>query len=75
MKVTKKYKWMELSEGGLLREPKEQGPYYSKESLNEWDGFETEEDAIAKWEEFKECYKFGVPHELILISFYNLSLD
>ena len=72
MDAVKKYKWMELLEGGLLKEPEDQGPYYSTESLNEWDGFDTEEKAVDAWITFKELHGSSVPRELILISIYML---
>lgn len=75
MSVVKKYKWMELLEGGLLREPEDQGPYYSTESLNGWHGFDTEEKAIEAWVTFKELYGIGTPTELVLIPFYKLGPD
>ena len=69
--ITKRYKWMEILEGGLLKEPEDQGPYYSTESLNGWDGFENEEDAMAAWIKFKENYIY-VPNELVLVPVYKL---
>ena len=72
MSTVKKYKWMELLEGGLLKEPEDQGPYYSSESLNDWNGFDTEEKAIDAWINFKTLHGPSVPKELILIAVYRL---
>jgi hypothetical protein len=75
MGAVKKYRWMELLEGGGLREPEDQGPYYGTESLNDYHGFETEEKAIEAWITFKDLHGLSVPRELVLISFYKLEED
>ena len=72
MEVTKVYKWMEILEDGLLKEPDEIGPYYSTSCLNGWGGFETEEAAIEAWKKFKEIHTFEVPSELVLVPVYSL---
>ena len=74
MSVIRKYKWMELLEGGLLKEPDDQGPYYATEGLNDWNGFDTEAKAIEAWITFRELHGVSVPRELILSSVYKLDL-
>lgn len=68
------YYWKEISDDGLLKEPKEQGPYYSTERLNGWGGFETKEAAIEKLESWHKYYKYGVSN-MILVEVYSKECD
>ena len=65
MKVKKGYYWKVLSEDGLLKEY-EYGPYYSRETLNPWCGFDTEQEAIESLEKLS-----SIPDNLILITLYR----
>lgn len=68
--ATKKYYWKELTDDGLVKEPKELGPHYGKESLNDHGGFDTEEQALAHLEEMARAYRFYMPSGLVLIAEY-----
>lgn len=61
--------WRELTEDGLLKEPKEQGPYYDRDSLK--NGYATEKEAVEDWEEFTKRHPFGTPREMVLLRFYR----
>ena len=63
-----KYRWKELSDDGLLKEPKKQGPHYMKDDLNEWGGFDTEQKALNRLEEYKKEY--NIYGEYILVKIY-----
>ena len=66
-----KYYWKQISADGLVKEPEEAGPYYSRDTLNGWCGFESEEEAeqaLIKW--FAD-YKYGVGSDFVLVKIYN----
>ena len=65
-----KYKWKELTGDGLMKEPEDVGPYYSKESLNGWWGFDTEEEAIKELERMKEAHKYSFNGDYVLVKIY-----
>ena len=71
MRVSKCYKWAEVLEGGVLKEPEGFGPY-KDDDLNEWGGFKTETEALEAWGAFSDKHNFGVPTELILIPVYTM---
>jgi len=73
--IKKKYYWKELTSDGLLKEPKEFGPYYSTESLNGWGGYDSEEAAIEKLIEINKRYEHSVPSSLTLITEYSVVDD
>lgn len=64
----KRFYWKELSEDGLLKEPKGCGPYYS---LNNYNGFDTEEEAVRHFKKIRKIYKYEAPYSLILIIEYR----
>jgi hypothetical protein len=67
--LTKKYYWRDLTSDGLLREPDETGPYYSRESLNNCGcGFDTEEQAFAALSRWRGYGSF------VLITEYSTAL-
>ena len=68
--MTSKLYWKELTEDGLLKEPKPVGPYYSPETLNQYQGFETKEEAIKHLESLTETYKYEIPSDLVLVKVY-----
>lgn len=69
--LEKRYYWKELTEDGLLKEPNGLGPYYSTVSLNDFDGFESEEEAVEHYESIISSFKFRVPYKLVLIIEYS----
>ena len=71
--IEKKYYWKELTSDGLLKEPREFGPYYSTESLNGWGGHDSEDAAIAKLVEISKRYEYSVPSNLILVVEYRVT--
>jgi hypothetical protein len=44
MRIT--YRWAEVSEDGLLKEPRVKGPYDDERTMNPWGGYDSEEAAI-----------------------------
>lgn len=68
--MQKRYEWRELSEDGLLRKPPECGPRYDRETINGYYGFSSEEEALEAYAAFKKAHKYGVPNELVLVTFY-----
>ena len=63
MNLKSKFRWKELSEDGLLKDPKEYGPYYSRSGLNSY-GYDSKEEALEDLLNNKEGYKYD---ELVLI--------
>jgi hypothetical protein len=72
--IKKTYHWKEITEDGLVKEPKEFGPYYSTESLNGWGGHESIEDAYEKLEQINKSYPYSLP-ELTLVTTYSVDSD
>jgi hypothetical protein len=74
--IVKKYAWKELSNDGLLKDVEDEGPYYSRESLNPYGGgFDSEKEAIDALELWVESYRFSIGSSLTLIIFYEVSND
>ena len=73
--IKKTYRWKELTEDGLLKEPKELG--YGGESLNYWTGFDNEEDAQANLLKLAGVphYSDDIPRDLVLVTVYNVTED
>jgi hypothetical protein len=69
--MEKRLYWKEITADGLVKEPKECGPGYSTESLNGWNGFETEEDAFNHMKYMKETYSFDISGNYILVPVYS----
>ncbi len=58
MKTEVKYKWMDISSDGLLKEPEDVGAYYESASVNGFDGcFDTKEEAVQRIKELRERYE------------------
>lgn len=72
MTIKKRYEWRELTDDGLLRTPKEVGPHYGKDNVNYYHGFDSEEDAIMAYEEFRKRHEWDF-HELVLVTIYKHS--
>jgi len=68
--LTKTYYWKELSSDGLLKEPKEVGAYYESESINNYYGFASEEDAIIHLTKMCNKHEFCIP-DVMLITEYK----
>lgn len=73
--IKKTYYWKEITSDGLVKEPREFGPYYSRESLNGYSGHDSEDEAIARLIEIKKSYKYQMPSNLILITEYDVTDD
>jgi len=71
--MNRKYKWKQLTDDGLIKEPDEVGgSFCSMESLNNWEGFDSEQDAVnnlswLKARHLHSCF----PSTLILIVEYK----
>ena len=72
MTIRVKYYWKELTSDGLLKEPKEAGPYYSTTNLNGYGGFDTEEEAVERLTYVKSIYIGGT---LVGIIFWLRFMD
>jgi len=70
--IKKTYYWKEITDDGLVKEPKEFGGHYEAESLNEYGGFASENEALKKLVEISETYEFDIPSSLILIVEYRV---
>ena len=66
--MEKRCYWKELSEEGLLREPI---PMYFNTYLNQYGGFESEEEAICALDSFNKIYEYNEYRDLVLIWVYN----
>jgi hypothetical protein len=44
-----RFYWKELSEDGLLKEPRKSGPYYDEYEMNNYRGFDSREEAFKTW--------------------------
>lgn len=70
--LIKKYFWKELTNDGLLKEPKLFGPYHSEESLNNFDGHDTEAEAFEKLFLINRYYPYEQLSNLTLIAVYDM---
>jgi hypothetical protein len=71
--MNKKYKWVELSDQGLMVKPKELGPYYDKEDFNGHYGhFDSEAGAIEHAEKVRRNHPYS-ENELVLVTVYVFS--
>ena len=68
--MEKRLYWKELTDDGLMKEPKDVGPHYSPDSFNCWSGHDSEELAIEHLEELKKAHKFVVSGNYVLITVY-----
>jgi len=69
MKIVYKYKWKELTQDGLLKDPEDQGAYYESENVNGWNnGYASEKEAEEAFIEFTKKHPWhGYFHGLVLI--------
>jgi hypothetical protein len=63
------FEWRELTEDGLLKSPKECGPYYDRDQLK--NDYATEEEAIDDYREFLNRNPFCAPYGMALLKFYS----
>ena len=71
--IEKTYYWKEITDDGLLKEPKDLGPHYSTDSLNGYGGFDSEDEAIERLISMKKMYKYDIPSSLTLITEYRVT--
>jgi hypothetical protein len=71
IKFESRFFWKELSDDGLLKEPRRSGPYYDEVYLNNYHGYESREDAFEDWKNLVKqgYYKYD---EFILIEKVSL---
>lgn len=68
--MKKRYEWRELTDHGLLVSPPAVGPYYDRSGVNKYGGFDSEDEAVQAYGQFVKDNKYGVPSELVLVTFY-----
>lgn len=70
--MKKKYLWKEITDDGLVKEPESLGPYYSQDSWNGfYSGYDTVEEAEAKYKYMENTYSYQVPHNMVLVTVYQ----
>jgi hypothetical protein len=71
-----KYEWRVLSHNGILEQPRPSGPAYDESTLNEYGGFASRVEAIARLEEWvtNERNKFG-SDDFVLIEVFGRKRD
>jgi hypothetical protein len=70
--MDKKLVWKELTSDGLLKEPADLRPYEeSAESINNFGGFDSEEQAIEKLEQMKNDYEWDISSNYVLVTIYT----
>jgi hypothetical protein len=69
--MKKRYEWRVLTDDGLLKKPALLGPYYEQFNVNGYDGFESEDLAIAAYDRFKASHGYSVELEMVLVCFYS----
>lgn len=58
-RIVYNYRWKELTQEGLLKEPEDYGAYYRIENVNGWDvGYDSEEEAEQALIEFTDKYPY-----------------
>lgn len=65
-----RYFWKKLTDDGLLKEPEDVGYEYNRESVNDAGGFESEAEAVEKYERLNRDHSY-IPYELALIKVYR----
>ena len=70
--IQKTYRWKEISEDGLLKDPRDLGLSYSSDNLNAYgNSFDSKEEAYKKLEEMTRMYEYEIPSDLTLITLYK----
>lgn len=68
MHITYRYRWKELTDDGLLKDPKDCGAYYEAENVNGWnDGHNSEQEANEAFLALKKKHYWSCPRELVLV--------
>jgi hypothetical protein len=75
MEHTTTFKWKTLSSDGLLKEPKNIGPYYSETSINQYDGFNTRDEAIDYLNKLAESDPWALNDSFVLIEEHYFRLS
>lgn len=68
--MKKRFYWKELTDDGLIKEPKDVGPHYNSDSFNMWSGHESEEAAVEHLEGLKKSHKYDVNGNYVLVVCY-----
>ena len=69
--MKKVYVWRYLTHDGLLKIPEGAGPSYNRDYLDS--EYDTEQEAIADYEEFAKLNRSSAPSELVLLCVYRPS--
>ncbi len=67
--MNKKMYWKELTDDGLLKEPKELDPY-GHHLINNYGGFDSEEEAVEHLDNIKDVHNFNIYGDYILVTIY-----
>lgn len=73
--IKKTYRWKEVTEDGLLKEPKEFSKSYNTDCLNNVDGYDTEEQAYKKLEYVYKFFQHTIPPSLTLVPMFEVVDD
>lgn len=70
--IQKTYRWKEITEDGLVKNPKDLGPSYSSDNLNAYgNDYESKDKAYNQLEKMTKMYPYEIPSNLTLITFYE----
>lgn len=70
--MNKRYQWFEISEDGLLRLPKDVGPYWDSDNINgKYDAYKTEEAALAGADAFIKRQTYVPYARLVLMAVFT----
>lgn len=76
MKTKTTYYWKEITEDGLVKEPKKCGRYYNEDYVNNYgSGYESKEDAIKDLITFRKKHGWSAPGSLFLVEEYTIIED
>jgi len=69
MKIVYNYRWKELTQDGLLKDPEDCGPYYDPDNVNGWSGgYTSEKEAEEAFIKFTNKHPWnGYFHGLVLV--------
>lgn len=70
--IRAKYYWKELTSDGLLKEPKDLGPYYDTTTVNFYGhGFDSEEEAVFRLRMLKVAHEYELIGDYVLVKVYG----
>ena len=76
LKIIHEYTWRELSEDGLLKSPRDLGPYYDSENINGYYGtFDSKEKAEIAYLEFYKKHPYNCSNTMVLITLSKIEED